>query len=253
MKMIDLSGKTALVTGGGVGIGRAVAVALARAGADVALTYLSHDGHDTVREIQVMGRTGLAFRLDACCSAEVDGVCAEAATAFRGHIDILVNNAGGLVGRVPISEASDEHWRHVLDVNLSSAFYCTRAVLRHMTTGWGRIVNVSSLAAHTGGSGGAVPYAAAKAGLIAFTRGLAKEVAPRGITVNAVAPGLILGTPFHQTFSTAASQQDAIAATPLKRAGTPEEVAAVVLYFASDLAAFVTGDTAEINGGTWFA
>lgn len=253
MHTIDLTGKTALVTGGAVGIGRATVVALARAGADVAFTYLSHDGRETADEIERMGRKSVALRLDARRSGDVDRVVAGVADALGGHIDILVNNAGGLVARVPVNEMSDEHWHHVIDVNLSSAFYCTRAVLRHMTSGWGRIVNVSSLAAHQGGgAGGAVAYAAAKAGLVAFTRGLARELAPRGITVNAVAPGLILGTPFHETFTPKAGQRATIEATPLKRAGAPEEVASVILYFVSDLATFVTGDMAEINGGTWF-
>jgi len=252
MHTIDLTGKTALVTGGAVGIGRATAVTLARAGADVAFTYLSHDGRETADEIERLGRRTVALRLDARRSADVDRAVAEAADALGGHIDILVNNAGGLIERVPVNETSDEHWHHVIEVNLSSAFYCTRAVLRYMPTAGGRIVNVSSLAAHMGGGAGAVPYAAAKAGLVGFTRGLAKELAPRGITVNAVAPGLILGTPFHATFSSEAGKRATIEATPLKRAGTPDEVASVILYFVSELAAFVTGDMAEINGGTWF-
>jgi 3-oxoacyl-[acyl-carrier protein] reductase len=250
---IDLSGKTAFVTGGNVGIGKAVAVALARCGANIALTYLSHAGQETVMEIQTLGRTAVALQMDATDSVNINRVVAEAAGHLGGHIDILVNNAGGLVGRVPVAEMDDAHWHKVIDLNLSSAFYCTRAVLPYMTTGWGRIVNVSSLAAQNGGGAGAMAYSASKAGMLGMTRGLAKELAPQGITVNAVAPGLILDTPFHETFTSEENQRMTIESTPLKRPGTPDDVAGVVVYLASDLASFVTGDTTAINGGTWFA
>ncbi len=249
---IDLTGKTALVTGGNTGLGRAIALALAEAGADVALTYFSHSGEETADAIRALGRKALALRLDATDSVEVSRVMAEVAAALDGHIDILVNNAGHMVGRVPIAEMSDEHWRKVLDVNLSSAFYCCRAALPYMHTGWGRIVNMSSLAGRNGGGAGAVAYAAAKAGLLGFTRGLAKELAPRGITVNAVAPGLILETPFHDTFNTEEGKRATIATIPLKRGGVPDDVAGAVLFLASDLASFITGETTEINGGVWF-
>jgi 3-oxoacyl-[acyl-carrier protein] reductase len=148
---------------------------------------------------------------------------------------------------------TDEHWFNTINVNLTSAFYCTRAVLPFMNTGWGRIVNMSSLAARNGGGPGAVAYAASKGAIIAFTRGLCKEVAEQGITVNAVAPGLILETPFHDTFNTEAGIQGAVNSTPLKRGGTPDDVAGAVLYFASELGSFITGEILEINGGLYFA
>jgi 3-oxoacyl-[acyl-carrier protein] reductase len=241
-----------LVTGGNTGLGRAIALALAEAGADVALTYFSHPGEETAAAIRALGRKALALRLDATDSAEVNRVVAEVAAALDDHIDILVNNAGHMVGRVPIAEMSDAHWRTVIDVNLSSAFYCCRAVLPYMQTGWGRIVNMSSLAGRNGGGTGAVVYAAAKAGVLGFTRGLAKEVAPLGITVNAVAPGLILETPFHDTFNTEAGKRATIATIPLRRGGVPDDVAGAVLFLVSDLASFITGETTEINGGVWF-
>ncbi len=250
---LELSGKTAVVTGGNVGIGRAIALALAEAGADVAVTYLSHAGDDVVAEIKRLGRRAVSIPLDATDSSAVDRVMDELSVRFDGHVDILINNAGGLGGRVMIADMDDQHWHRVLDVNLSSAFYCTRAALRHMGASWGRIVNISSLAAHNGGGPGSTAYAAAKAALVTLTRGLAKELGERGITVNAVAPGLILDTPFHETFTPEESQRATIATTPLRRAGYPRDVAGAVLFLASDMASFITGEVLEVNGGSWFA
>ena len=249
---INLKGKTALVTGGNIGIGRAISLALARSGADVAITYFDHD-EEAAQTIRAMGCNCPYLRLDATDSAEVNQVLRQAAEELGGHIDILVNNAGHLVGRVSVAEMSDEHWQRVISVNLTTAFYCSRAVIPFMRTGWGRIVNTSSLAAHDGGGPGAVAYSAAKAGIAGFTRGLAKELAARGITVNALAPGLIQGTPFHNTFTRPEVQQAIVSKIPLGRGGTPEDVAGAVLYLVSDLASFVTGEIMEINGGVWFA
>jgi 3-oxoacyl-[acyl-carrier protein] reductase len=249
---IDLSGKAALVTGGAVGIGRGVALALARAGADVAVTYRSHDGATVAAEIAALGRRSAAYALDATDSTAVDAVVDQAAAALGGPIAILVNNAGGLLGRLPIVDMSDEHWRQVIDVNLFSAFTCSRAVLRSMPDG-GRIINISSVAGRNGGGKGAAAYGAAKAGMHGLTRGLAKEVGPRGITVNAVAPGLILDTPFHEEFTPQVEQQAAIEGTPLRRAGFPDDCAGAVLYLASDLGSFCTGSVIDLNGGTYFS
>ncbi|WP_020574407.1 SDR family NAD(P)-dependent oxidoreductase [Actinopolymorpha alba] len=249
---LDLSGKSALVTGGATGIGRGVALALAAAGADVAVTYRSHDGAQVAKEIADLGRRSAAYELDATDSGQVDQVIDEAAAALGGQLTILVNNAGGLIGRTPIATMTDEHWHQVIDVNLFSAFACSRSALRHLPDN-GRIINISSLAARNGGGRGAVAYAAAKAGMHGLTRGLAKELGPRGITVNAVAPGLILDTPFHEAFTPAAEQQAAVDSTPLRRAGFPDDVAGAVLYLASDLGAFTTGAVLDLNGGTYFS
>lgn len=252
---LSLEGKTAFVTGGNVGIGRAVSLALAKCGADVALTYYSHkeEGEATVKEIEALGRKAYGFQLDASDGDQVKKVVAQVAEAFGGHIDILMNNAGHLVARSPIVDMTDDHWFKTINVNLTSTFFCTRAVLPFMNTGWGRIINMSSLAARNGGGNGATAYAASKGAVIAFTRGLCKEVADQGITVNAVAPGLILDTPFHETFNTDAGIAGGIAATPLKRGGTPEDVANAIVYFATDLGSFITGEILEINGGMYFA
>ena len=167
---IDLKGKTALVTGGSVGIGEAAAMALARSGVDVALTYLSHSAEEVMAQIRALGRQAAAFHLDATDSAAVNRVVGQAVQQLGGHLDILVNNAGGLVRRQSVAEMNDDYWHEVMDLNLSSALYVTRAVLPHMNTGWGRIINISSLAGENGGGPGPVAYAAAKAGMIGLTR-----------------------------------------------------------------------------------
>ncbi len=252
---LNLAGKTAFVTGGNIGIGRAVSLALARCGADVALTYYSHEaeGKQTADAIKEMGRKAIALQLDATNGAQVKEVVGQVAQTLGGHIDILMNNAGHLVGRSSIADMTDEHWYKTINVNVTSTFFCTRAVLPFMNTGWGRIINMSSLAARNGGGNGAVAYAASKGAIIAFTRGLCKEVADQGITVNAVAPGLILETPFHETFTTAEGIQGGINSTPLKRGGTPDDVANAVLYLATELGSFITGEIIDINGGMYFA
>ncbi|MBI5302858.1 MAG: SDR family oxidoreductase [Chloroflexi bacterium] len=249
---INLKGKKAVVTGGNIGIGRAISRALACAGADVAITYFDDD-EEAAKTIRAMGCECPYLHLDATNSAEVNQVFAEIANRLGGHIDILVNNAGHLVGRVPVAEMTDEFWRKVIEVNMTTAFFCSRAVIPLMNTGWGRVINMSSLAGHDGGGAGAVAYAAAKAGVAGFTRGLAKEMAAKGVTVNALAPGFIQGTPFHNTFTKPEVQQTIISKIPVGRAGTPDDVANTVLYLASDLASFVTGEVIEINGGVWFA
>lgn len=246
----SLEGRAALVTGAATGIGQAIAISLAERGADVAITYLGHNPTSTLACIRRSGRRGLAVRVDPRDSSAVTAAVDQAASEL-GHLEILVNNAGGLVGRQELSDMSDDHWREVLDVNLSSAFYFTRASLRHLSIG-GRIVSVSSLAARNGGGPGASAYAASKAGLHGLTRALAKELAPRGMTVNAVDPGFIGDTPFHERFTSDEARESAIAATPLRRAGTSGDVAAAVAYLVSDDAAYCTGVLLDINGGSYF-
>lgn len=247
---LDLSGKTAFVTGGNLGIGAGIAKALASCGARLALSYYSHPDEAAETAAQI-GENAKAFQLDAKDSVQVNMVFEEVADYLGGKIDILVNNAGHLIKRVKVEEMTDAHWHQVMDVNVSSAFYCTRAVLAYMPEG-GRIVNMSSLAGRNGGGNGSAAYATSKAAVIGFTRAMAKELAPRKITVNALAPGFIVDTPFHETFTGVENYEGIIAGIPLKRAGRPADVAGAVLYYVSDLGEWITGQVAEINGGVWF-
>jgi 3-oxoacyl-[acyl-carrier protein] reductase len=246
--MADLTGRVALVTGGAIGIGRGVALGLAAAGAEIAVTYRSHSPDDLAASMAALGKKALALPLDANSSQSVDQVVEEVFERL-GRLDIVVANAGGLLARVPLVSMSDDHWHDVLEVNLSSAFYLVRAGLKRITKPGGRVILMSSMAAYTGGSGGAGAYAAAKAGLLGLTRALAKEVAPLGVTVNAVTPGLILGTPFHETFTTDEDQAAAIARVPVGRPGSPEDVSGLIAYLASAQAGFMTGQVVNVTGG----
>lgn len=242
---INLSGKTAVVTGGNHGIGRALVQMLADCGAKVVSTHYSSElqsfGNDSITEMQ----------LDATDSSAVESVMKAAADKMGGKIDILVNNAGGLLARVETSEMSDDHFHKVMDVNFSSTFYCTREALKFMPDG-GRIINLSSLAAQDGGGGGSRIYAASKGAVISFTRGMAKELGPRRITVNAIAPGFIADTAFHNTFTPDNVQEMIVGKIPVGRGGHVDDVAAAGVYLASDWAGFISGEVLEINGGLYF-
>ena len=242
---------TALITGGTIGIGEATAYALGHRGAAVAVTYLSHPPHATLAALEATGVHAVAHRLDATDPDQVRDVVDKVASEF-GTIDVLVNNAGGLVARVPFPEMTQHHWDTVMAVNVSTAVNVTQAVLPYMSAGWGRIVNVSSLAAESGGGNGAAAYTTSKAALIGLTRALAKELAPRGITVNAVSPGLILQTPFHETFTSAAAQRSMIEGIPVGRAGCPEDVAAAIASLVGPQTGFITGVVLDVNGGVSF-
>jgi 3-oxoacyl-[acyl-carrier protein] reductase len=246
----NFAGKTALITGASSGIGAATAALLAECGARVAIGYHGNrDGAERLAgQVTASGGRAVALHADLRRQPDIQQFVSDAVAAC-GPIDILVNNAGSLVRRWPIRELTEEGWDEVLSLNLKSAVFCTQAVASSMIARRaGAIVNLGSIAGHNGGGPGAGPYAAAKAGLVAMTKSLAKELAPHGVRVNAVAPGVI-DTPFHQVFSTPEMMQSFVRAIPLGRIGTPAEVAKVIVFLASDAASYIVGETIEINGG----
>ena len=246
----DLHGKVALVTGASSGIGRATAEALAANGARVVINFHRNESGAEAARVKIVSGGGRAIivQADVKRANEVQSLI-EPTVAEFGPIDILVNNAGSLVERLKILELTEERWDEVIDLNLKSAFLCCRAVAASMMERKsGAIINVSSIAGRTGGALGAIHYSAAKSGLITLTKGLAKELAPFGVRVNAVSPGVI-DTRFHEEFSSAETMKAYVAAIPLGRVGTPEEVAKVICFLASDAAGYLAGETIEINGG----
>ena len=245
-----LQGQVALVTGASSGIGRATAAAMARAGARVVVNFCKNQAgaEEGVAAIQAAGGEAFAFRADVTRVAEVEAMVSAARHRW-GHIDILVNNAGDLLARRTLSDMTEEYWDQIMDLNLKSAFLCVKAVWEEMATRKsGCIINVTSIAGRNGGGPGAAAYAAAKGGMLTYTKGLAKELAPYGVRVNGVAPGVI-ATPYHERYSPGEVFQRFLASIPLGRAGTSEEVADVILFLASPAARYLTGETIEVNGG----
>jgi 3-oxoacyl-[acyl-carrier protein] reductase len=245
--VIDLSGKTALVTGGSRGIGKAIGLRFATQGADVAFTYRGNEAaaKATASEIEALDRKALAIQADASDPAAAEGVVKAVLEAF-GKVDILVNNAG-ITRDDLIMRMSVEAFRDVLETNLFGAFYMTKAVTRPMLKAkGGRIVNITSVSGQAGQTGQA-NYSAAKAGLIGLTKATARELASRSITCNAVAPGFVL-TELTKDLPEPLQAQ-ITAATPLGRFGTTEEIANAVAFLASNDAAFITGQVLAVDGG----
>jgi len=243
----DLHGKTAIVTGGSRGIGRAIALCLAERGARVAVNYLGNAAaaEETARHIRSIGSESVAVQADVCHPEDVRRLADETLKAF-GNVDILVNNVG-LTRDNLLLRMSEEDWDRVMETNLRAAFLCTKAVLRPMIRQrWGRIINVGSAGGIVGNAGQA-NYSAAKAGLIGFTRALAKEVATRNITANVIAPGFVQT---EMTEHLTDDQREAIMRlVPMRRAGTSEEIGPAVAFLASEEASYITGHVLTIDGG----
>ncbi|HEV8139213.1 MAG TPA: 3-oxoacyl-ACP reductase family protein [Pyrinomonadaceae bacterium] len=246
----DVTGKVALVTGGSSGIGAATAKMLAANGARVAINFHHNraGAEETRDEIISGGGNAIVVQADVTKSSDVDSLIKRTIESL-GPIDILVNNAGSLIERLRILELTEERWDQVIDLNLKSAYLCCRAVAASMIERKaGAIINVSSIAGRTGGALGSIHYSTAKGGLITFTKGLAKELAPAGIRVNAVSPGVI-DTRYHEQFSTPEMMKGYVAGIPLGRVGTPDDVASVICFLASSASSYLAGETIEINGG----
>jgi 3-oxoacyl-[acyl-carrier protein] reductase len=250
LNSLNLTSKVALVTGASSGIGAATAIVLAELGARVAIGYYQNEaGADRVQQA-IIQRAGKAIRVrvDVRVASDIRELIRRSSDEL-GPIDILINNAGSLIERMRVVEQTEERWDEVMNLNLKSAMLCSQAVAESMMARkTGAIVNVGSIAGRTGGGLGAAAYSVAKGGLITFTKALARELAPHGIRVNAVSPGVI-DTPFHQVFSTPEMIRNFVASIPLGRIGTPEECARVIAFLATDAASYVVGETVEINGG----
>jgi 3-oxoacyl-[acyl-carrier protein] reductase len=267
---IDLSGRVALVTGGSRGLGRADALTLARAGADVVIADILVESDEsgeadrygplaqaaraqglvrteaTAREIEELGRRSLALRCDVTDVAQVEAAVARTVEEL-GSVDILVNNAGTLDHVGQLENQSPELWERDLRVNLTGAFNCSRAVWPHMKEQeWGRIVNMASVAGTLGGFGQA-SYSTTKAGLLGLTKSLALEGARHGITVNAIVPGIIGTEAFH--FGNREMNERMVKRTAMRRAGDPQDISNAIAFLCSDLASYVTGVELNVSGG----
>lgn len=244
----EFQGKVAIVTGAARGMGRAVALRLASGGASVAVNDLRlEDAQRVADELKSAGKDALAIAGDVTNSADVLRMVGQA-TDSLGAVHILINNAG-VLRPTPVIDIEEDEWDFVVGVNMKGTYLCSRAVLPTMRSqGWGRIVNFSSTAGKNVSTVGGAHYTAAKAGILGFTRHLAKEEAGYGITVNSVCPGLIDTEMVRDTISD--ERADAYAASfPIQRLGEPEEVAELVAFLASDRASYITGASLDINGG----
>ena len=247
-----LEGQVAIITGASSGIGRATAEAMAREGARVGVNYHKNQkgAEEAVEKVRHAGGDALAIRADVTSSTEVRAMF-EAVRKRWGRVDILVNNAGDLLRRSMLADMTEEYWDQVMALNLKSVFLGVKEVWEEMAKRKsGCIINVSSIAGRNGGGPGAAAYAAAKGGLLTYTKSLAKELAPYNVRVNGIAPGVI-ATPYHERYSPPDLFKKYIAGIPLGRAGTSEEIAEVILFLASPAASYMTGETVEVNGGMW--
>lgn len=246
-------GKVAVVTGGARDIGRAISVQLAREGAKVVVNYnRSRKGaKETVAEIEALGGKAIAVKADVSTVRGLKSLKTKSVKAFGDKIHILVNNAGGLFARKTLQELDEEFYDLVMNVNFKSTVFAMQVFEPHMGEG-ASIINLSSLAARDGGGGGSSLYASSKGAVTTFTRAMAKELGPKGIRVNAVCPGMI-ATKFHDDFTKDEVREKVAGSTPVRREGSADEVADLVIYLASDKSSFITGTNFDINGGLAFS
>jgi len=246
--MMDLKGKTAIVTGAAQGIGKVIALSLAKCGADIAVSDINEDSlNAAIKEIEVLGRKAIAVKMDVSSLKDCEDMVKKTIDAF-GKVDILINNAG-ITRDTVLLRMKEEQWDQVIQVNLKGTFNCTKAVIRSMfKQKSGKIINISSVTGAMGNAGQA-NYSASKAAVMGFTKSIAREYAHCGITVNAVAPGFIKTA---MTDAIPEKDRDAmISIIPAKRLGLPEDVADTVCFLASDMANYITGQVIHINGGMY--
>lgn len=255
--MTKLTGKRALITAGAQGIGLAISQHLLRAGCDIFVHYRSSADAAAAlsREAGSLGRRCGIATADLTDTENCEALVANA-VKFLGGLDILINNAGSLIARRSFANADDDFWAATMSLNLGSVRRVTRAAIPHLgaaarSGGGASIVNLSSLAGRKGGHPGSLAYSTAKGAVLTFTRALATELGPQGIRVNALAPGLILGTSFHNTHTTADAARATIGTIPIGRGGNADDVARAAVFLASEFDGFITGATLDINGGVY--
>ena len=248
-----LTGKNILITAGAQGIGEAITRHFIDNGANVAIHYFSSavTANELVEYASSKGQKAVAIAGDLTQEADANALVEKTVNALGG-LDILINNAGSLVARKMLNEMEVEFWHKVMDINLTSMMLVTRAAAPYLAKNdSSSIVNLASLAGRKGGHPGSLVYSTSKGAILTFTRALASELGPQGTRVNAVAPGLILGTSFHNTHTTAESAAATVAGIPIQRAGNADDVARAVVYLASEYDGFITGATLDINGGVY--
>ncbi|MFI8415772.1 SDR family NAD(P)-dependent oxidoreductase [Serratia sp. NPDC078593] len=252
--MGNLTGKKVFITGAEQGIGKTTAEYLIKAGCDIYIHYFSgEEGPKTlVSQAQALGQRAAYGYADLTQAADAEQ-CVAAAGEFLGGIDILINNVGGIIARKWLGEIDSQFWQTVIDVNMTTMLNVTQSALPWLKSApnGASIVNLASLAGRSGGHSGSLAYSTTKGAVLTWTRSLAAELGSCGIRVNAVAPGLILGTRFHNQHTTKASAEETIHGIPLGRAGTPDDVARVITFLAAEYDGFVSGATIDVNGGIY--
>lgn len=252
--MGSLSGKKVFITGAEQGIGKATAKALIEAGCDIYIHYFS--GEEGPKELVALAEdlgTKATYGYADLTNEDDTHRCVSEAATFLGGIDILINNVGGIIGRKWLGEIDQKFWQTVIDVNMTTMLNVTQSALPYLKSSakGASIVNLASLAGRSGGHSGSLVYSMTKGAVLTWTRSLAAELGEFGIRVNAVAPGLILGTRFHNQHTTKESAEETVRGIPLKRAGTPEDVAKAITFLASEYDGFISGATIDINGGVY--